>query len=415
MVFAVIFGVTGFYMLAAWNRVMTPDVYIEAFEESGVYREVTNVIEAQFTYYLQVQGKELVATIIQQEAEDEDSANRLIDRNLIVWTLNTIIDNRTGNVVSAMSDRIGLEENIQNFTETALTKSLGWVRGDVQAPRVLLSIPTVEQVQNINERGLARDGLTGIAFNAFGFNELPECTSNSDEREVLSQIAGGDFMNIKCVTDRVTPALKERIESTIPADSLARVEARVEERFDLYKLETLSQGVTDFVLNLSKLKEQVVQHRDTIQAVRSFSIGLIVAAFIFSVAAYAFSPKRTIKIFMYIGLFTGLLLSAVGSILSVTIADRISGLIDLSGLALNSEAISLAQATLLSQSLEMSAIYIGQHIHDYVIWTGITLMAAFGVLLLATVFFERGGKKKMMEWYENVEAGVKSKTQKQTK
>lgn len=412
MVFAVVFGVSGFYILTAWNRILTPDIYIEAFEKSGVYREVTNVVEAQFTYYLQVQGKELVAAIVQQEAEDEDRENRLIDRNLIVWGLNTIIDNRTGNVVSAISERVALEENIQNFTESALTRSLGWVRGDVQAPQVLVSIPSVEEMENISEQGLVRDSLTGIAFNAFGFSGLPECPNNTEEREVLRQIATGDWLNIACITDRVTPAVKERIESTIPADALANVEARIQERFDLYKLDTLSQGVLDFVLNLSRVKEQAVAHRDNIQAVRSLSIGLIVAAAVFSMGAFVFAPKKSAKIFVYIGLYTGILLSAIALILNMTIANRLTGLIDLTGFALNSEAISIAQATLLSKSLEMSAIYIGQHIHDYVIRTGLALTVVFGVLLLITIFFERGGKEKMVNWYENFQAGIKSRTKK---
>lgn len=413
MTIAVTFGVTGLYIFMAWNRMTTPDIYIQALESSGVYKEVTNIIEAQVTYYLKVQGKGLVETIVRQEAEGRGSENRFLDRNLIVWTLNTVIDNRSDRVVSALSEKIGLEENIQGVTESALIKSLGWVRGEVQAPQILVSIPTVEQVQSMSENGLARDGLVGIAFNAFGFGELPQCSNSTDEREVLRQIASGDFMNIKCITDRVTPALNERIGSSIPKESLARVETQINERFDLYKLDTLFQGVSNFVLNISQLKENIVQHRDTIHLIRTVSIWMIIISLASSIGAYIFSPKRTLKIFMYIGLTIGVFLSITGSVLNMIINNRITGSFDLSSLSFNSEAISLAQATLLSKSLESTLIYIGDHVHDYVVETGVWFMLVFGVLLLVTIILEKGGKKKILKWYQNMEAEVKNRYQKQ--
>lgn len=400
---AILSGFVGVYVLSIWHRALSPDLYKNALDQSEFYTEVTNIIEAQVTYYLQIEGKSLVENLVQAELKDKDGEDRLINREIIVWGINTLITNKTGDAVEQLSQNIGLEENIQSVTESALTNSLGWVKGDVEPPKVLAVIPSVEEVENFETSQLLRNSLQDLAYNTLGFEGLPVCPTKEDERFALRQITKGEWIGVACVSEKITPALKERINQTIPEDALANLEGRLEDNTKLYKLDTLAQGLSDVLLNLSKAKEQVLQIRDDINAVRYVAIGLIIFSVTTSIGAYAVSPKRSSKLLLRIGLIVGGLLSIVGIITSSVLGNKLTELFDFSNVNINSEAISVAQATLFGQSIQSVVVYIGEHISDYVIQNGLIIVGVFGLLYLIEIVLGKGGKDKIKDLYRNLE------------
>lgn len=399
LVLAIVLGFTGSYILALWQRALNAEIYVEALDQSGVYTEVTNVIEAQVTYYLKTEGKLLVETLAEEQLREDEDENRIINKALLIWLLNSVIDNRTETAVSRVSQRIGLEASLKTYSETAITNTLDWVRGDVEDPQIFALIPSVEELEN-REKFNLRAFLLDFVYDTLGFNDLPECPDSDSARDALRQISEGQWLGIACVSEKIRPAVVERIGESIPENALADVEQTIQESNAKYRLDTLTDGLNEFVLQLSKLKEQILNVRHMMESLRVGAIVLILLSLLSALGAFFVYPRRNFRVFAVIGLGIGLSLTIVGVILDLVLRNEITNAYDLSEIDISSEAISVAQSALLADSLYQMVFYIGDHVNDYAIQAGLIITALF-LLILVVLFIANGGKDKIIKFHDN--------------
>lgn len=407
-ILAIIVGVLGLYTLSVWNRALTPDIYTNAFEQSGVYTQVTNLIEAQATEYLKVEGKQIVDNLLAESDQGilQDD-RRILNDELIAWMINTVIDNQTANVVDRLSERIDLEQRVANRTESFLQTTTSWLRGEIESPQIIELIPPSEEVAELEPLDLATAGIIYVGKLAFGLDDLPLCSSSQSATEALELIAQGNVREIKCTNEQIDLAINSAIESLLPEEPLRRFKDQIGWRIDLYRIENLFESVQDALMQLSVLKEDLRNFREEVQLVRSIALVLIVFSVLFTLLAFLFANERSAKLVLWIFTITGITLFVTALTTNFVFVTALPNVIDLSRFSVDSEVLSTANAILLENSLTEATEIIASSINDYVLVTALMLLMLSGIPLLLIILYERDVHIKLMNMIRDLVMWVK--------
>jgi hypothetical protein len=394
---AIIFGSISLYVLLVANQALTPELYTDALEEAGVYQEISNVIEERVTEGLIESGHDIIDEIVEENIEETPYSKAL------VWALNSLLDSQTGTVVEAISDRIGLEQGIQNAFEKDIEFATGWLRGDAELPKFFSYVPSVEAVEEIEENGAFGTMIMAFTEDILGVTELPECSYSGAETSTLEALSEGNWEGVTCTSDTVRPVIAATVEEFIPPETIENLEDELSKFLETYKLKEVWDWILGSVKDLATFKEAMYDAQGAVMWLHTTGVVVLSLSIVSGLIAIVMSQGTRLKMFISLAVIPGVVLLLGALVFNLFIADSIVDSLNFGGLLISSDKISATQSALLEASFMSSAGMILHGLHDQVIRVGVLLVGPGFVAWLLGVFVARGG----WEWLKSVFGSVR--------
>ena len=382
---AVILGSVSVYAFLLGERLLSPSLYTEAFSSAGIYKEAAGIIESRVEEALITNSQELLETVEKQQDEGDTT------KKVLIWLAEDIVEKKAGDVVTSISDRIGLEERLQSGVEQDITLFTDWLRGDRQSSDFFNIIPSVESVDDLEEKGLLVHLVRSVAVQSVGIQDLPPCESKNEEKKALELVADDKLEEVSCTTTTVQPLLEEKVTEGLPEGLVSRLEQNFNDFLTEYQLTGLWEGVIEILRDLAEVKLSLLERREAVRwYLSATSLGMSIAV-VAGLLAVLFSPGTRVRTFINLNLvISGTLLMAT-VLFSLLFVNPILDSLNLERYTLTGDYVSEAQNAVWMSSVELAGENIVRGSHDYILQTGISWFLVSILMLGFYEYLTRGG------------------------
>jgi hypothetical protein len=135
------------------QNVLTPAIYISAFQDANLYENTTAIIEYKAADLLITAQQALLNSLLERLQSNFETP-AFVQQTLLVL-INQAITQETQKIVETISNNIQLNKTIQNTSESGITFFIGWLKGEQPDPVFFKYIPTPEQITAVRQEGIA--------------------------------------------------------------------------------------------------------------------------------------------------------------------------------------------------------------------------------------------------------------------
>jgi hypothetical protein len=404
---AVILTVVPFLTLTTIYKILDADMYKEALSQSGIYSVTTQVVENRITDTLITLQKGVVVELGIVENEEDPS----ILNNILVFVINTLIEEASTEIVANFSQNIGLEEGIKNTAENSIDNSISWLKGDVNDPKIFAYIPPPEQIKAIRDANLS-DFVYYITGEIFGTNNLPECQSPEEVRQTLIFLSNRELENVSCTNEDLNILISGQIEEIIPSKVLADAEREFMTFLDSYKLTPVIDQFFEVSLFISNAKNTLINFRESLQTTKEVSVLALFSSTIFvGFAVYLQEKGKRLKLFFEIYLVSGVILIVYSLLHYVFLSKIISDTFAISDVSFSEGFMTPEQEALFLNSLNSAFLYLLRNLSSTTLLVGLLI---FFVFFLPFLLIKAGEKRKEREGKEIELEKKRTKTKKKS-
>lgn len=369
--FSVILMAASLFGITVYKRALDENLYKEALEKSEIYTVKADIIERKATEALIEWEKDLIASIVPEDALGE---NPLV-KTATSFLVDTLVEQQTPAFVESVFDRVDLAEVFRSVTEKKIDADISWLRGEREAHEAFSYIPTPEQIEQIKGSNFTQM-LDVLIKNSLGVNELPECQSPGEVTQNLTRIAQGDVNNVTCTTDQISRVLEGEVDGL----AVSRVADIVGEKAD-----TVAQGsrVNAFLTDIYNLSYAVAQIKQTALDMRAdiqTTLRWLYAAFFVSIAVFCiaiFLTKKGERFCKGVILFfsAGALIVFIALMHYTVFSHLLLRAVPFERIVMGTNILTNAEGALLTNSIQFIVRYITTHLVSMSFTIGVWLMA----------------------------------------
>ena len=401
----VLLGSISITSIAFQNQALNPELYTDALYQSGVYTQATNVVEEYTTNSV----VDLSKSFLEEQKKKRKEEDQKISTIGLEAVLEYLIQNKSDEFVRAVYKSIDLEGNMQKQTEEEITATVEWLKGNREDPAIYAYIPSVEQMESLEDEGILKS-VTVIGFlRAFGVSELSECSNEEEIQENLERLQGGKLREVTCTSESLKPIIWEEVLKIVPEELIDKAQANVDDFLEEYNLKPVVDQIFTFIKEMSKFKEYTYTVRDYISYNRYAATTLFFIAVVLSFLVLLLAKGN--KFVTFFGMYFAI--GFVVVLASLSYRFIISGVVlnsmNFDGLQIESEEVSSATGELFFQSVEKASEKIVYNLANDAIAAGITIILITGIILLiySAIRNRRELKKGVANGYEKVKKEVK--------
>jgi len=407
IVLAVILTVGSLSLFTVRQKLLDPDVYTDALRQSGIYEEITDIVEDQLTRELIDVGKTAVAELGIQEKEDD------VINNVLVWLLNTIIDTQTGTLVSYISDSVGLENLVQQVSEKAILYALEWLSGERETPEFLKYVPTKAELEAVREINVA-DVIALVTRRAIGIEDLPECANREELITNLNLVKDGRILKLTCTSPELDEVINQTIIRLIPQEMIVTVESTIQGYIDQANLQPIIDQAFTIAIQVAEEKEMLEQVREYVIASKQVIIWMFVFSLLTMIGALLLAESKRLRLFAIIYFISGIIILVKGVFGYSALPYIILNTVSFEDLFV-SGALAPAQTALLIESIKLLTSSIIQNIFSPTMYLGLIMAAVAAVIWIADFIARRYDfYKKTKNYFKGLKRSHKAKKRKKS-
>ncbi len=421
---AIILITAGIFVLTTWYRILTPDLYVTALAESGIYTQITEIVEDYATTATVALVQNTTSTVTTQATtallERITQENQLQPRGELVVerlgdragdAVSQRIEPEVASIVAQATQSMQLEQNLQRITEESLTATANWFRTAAPAPAFFSYIPEPAQVDALDHFGLLKLGALIAVHNSSGLAKLPVCRTQQEVTDNLYKIQNGELKAITCTSQSIQTVVVKELENTVPFQLLDRLQLRMYEALEVYGITQVLNNMKELVRGLSMVKAEILATQEFVQSVKKLGVVLLMFSlpFVFLATAIAEPGKRVMSL-LYVTLASGVTLILAAAFYLFTFPEYFLGAINLQRI-LTLQSLPPARAALLYESLNSAASAVATGVVDYTMMLG-TIFVLVGISGLLGIKLH---KKHTAKLNAKVEKNPTEKTQPQAR
>ncbi len=421
VVIASIFAALGIITLAVWYVVLTPSTYTDALEESGVYRNTANTIEAYATRELFDLNTLLTDTLVEfvQESVKDTNYEKFIDNPFVTNFIYQLTDKLTIKLTDSLAKSLQLDKTLEKYGNKLIVSHINWLKSDHEQPIELALVPDVETAKNLDTEETLKLVTAYITISRYDLNKLLKCQNTDEEEKNLMYIANKEYDNLTCVTTNIQNALvttlttENKDQSKIVTTIKDYIYAFLEES----KVEHAISLLKTTIVAVSYVKSVAYAEKAVVTTTKYAGGILLLLSLITSTIAYFLKKTRSILTWVHTYTIAAVIVIAyalfqlyvTGTIITNVVPKKLLQHIPNTGLP-------IANLTALFVSLGKFAELVHKTINLYVLRVGgILLGITITIYIVRFVYFKYQLNKKVKKYYEEGKNRVSELTSKKKK
>ncbi|NQT29163.1 MAG: hypothetical protein HQ596_01190 [Candidatus Saganbacteria bacterium] len=377
---AVILTVSSISLYTVRHRLLDPNTYTNALENSGIYQEIGDLLAEQIT-------KKLVAIEKKAVSELDITKNDNFANNLLFWTVNSVIESQTGPLVKYALDTIGVEQLLQKASKIPIQYTLEWLSGKRDTPFFIKYMPTkaeLDAVRNIR----FNDVVVLITRRALNIDNLPQCKNNKETVASLSAIRKGNILDIACTTPEIDPLINLKISGLIPKELTKAVEGPVQKFIAETNLQPVIDQAYAIAVEIDGQRASLLALRQRVALLKHLAVWMFILSLIAAISAVVLAEKKRVRFLAQLYFIGGLIICAVGALGYLVLPSIVLNILDLGRLAAT-DVIAPTLALILIESIKIFASSVTRSLFAYTLILGLAVTVIAAVVYAADMLARR--------------------------
>ncbi|MFC1649713.1 hypothetical protein ACFL2C_03325 [Patescibacteria group bacterium] len=376
IVLVIVFTSFSLITLTARSRLLSPNVYKTAVNQSGIYELTSDVIQEKTTEALLALQQEVVTNL----GLVQDPKERTLFENVIIFVLGSALDEATKNLVANVAQRIDLTTVIRSTTEGWIENDIAWLRGERSDPEIFEIIPAPEEIERVRNAKLS-DVAMGVTAELFDLSNLPACTNAEDVELNVARVKDGSLTKVTCTNSEITILLNSTVSDLVPQDVLEEAEVGIQSELDRLGLTPVIDALFDISLLMANLKQFSLELRDLAARTYETSIFFLAVSIPLLIYSLIVTKKDRFRTLLRTYLATGLVVTAFGVIIYIVLSNTIANFIG--DITITTDGfLSGTQQVKLAQSIRSIELYIVRDVSYFLLLVGVVITVVFATPLV---------------------------------
>ena len=371
-----------------WKQITNPSLYTDALDSSGIYNQVSEILESYTVYAVSGFSDQLItqiATSITESVFQRESGPGAI---ALTGVITSMVREKLPEVVSKGFESLEVQTKIQTNTNTAITGVVLWLKGEKNDPQIFRFIPSTKELESAKSQGIVKVASTYLLANIMGVTNLPQCETKEEASASLYAIDSGQIKNVKCVTEEIRPLLYQQVQSTIPTKITDQLQLALEGVLERYNITPITESIYMLLLGLAYIKQFALEIRDILGIMKSTGIFLILVSIPALIVTVVTAKRNRVR-----GIGVVLLTSGI-IILSMIAVERGVGYyiiksLNIPAIDISNNVITEARSSVVMQSVENILVSISIGLYQDALTSGLFLVVFGSAIIIIGIIFHR--------------------------